>query len=222
MPTSLPQSHLFSTYIWLQRGTTPSKLAAINFNLLFYTALKVTECLRSVVLLLAEFLGLHLVQCAEECQRRNLGKGKVSCSSSPPHTRLSEKPGQGSGTWKAVDPAGWPEDNHLTSPVSPFSTGRWSHRSLKRDNNVIISLPIIEFLSSLNANLECEGDNKNGNSTCWVYTSGNTTIFIGEAINEVILIYFTWVFWYQRKWWGQRKWCGGNKNVCIKNVESRK
>ena len=106
LPTSLPQSHLFSTYIWLQRGTTPSKLAAINFNLLFYTALKVTECLRSVVLLLAEFLGLHLVQCAEECQRRNLGKGKVSCSRSPPHTRLSEKPGQGSGTWKAVDPAG--------------------------------------------------------------------------------------------------------------------
>lgn len=131
LPTSLPQSHLFSTYIWLQRGTTPSKLAAINFNLLFYTALKVTECLRSVVLLLAEFLGLHLVQCAEECERRNLGKGKVSCSSSPPHTRLSEKPAQGSGAWKAVDPARWPEANHLTSPVSPFSTGRWSHRSLQ-------------------------------------------------------------------------------------------
>lgn len=76
LPTALPQSHLFSTYVWLQRGTTPSKLAAINFNLLFYTALKVTECLRSVVLLLAEFLGLHIVQCAEECQRRKPWEGK--------------------------------------------------------------------------------------------------------------------------------------------------
>lgn len=76
LPTALPQSHLFSTYVWLQRGTTPSKLAAINFNLLFYTALKVTECLRSVVLLLAEFLGLHIVQCVEECQRRKPWEGK--------------------------------------------------------------------------------------------------------------------------------------------------
>lgn len=77
LPTSLPQSHLFSTYIRRQRGTTPSKLAAINSNLLFYTALKVTECLRSVVLLLAEFLGLRIAQCAKECQRRKLGKGNV-------------------------------------------------------------------------------------------------------------------------------------------------
>ena len=52
----------------------------------------------------------------------------------------------------------------------------------------------MEFLSSPNATLKCEGDNKYENSTCWVYTEGNATIFIGEAINEAILIYFTWVF----------------------------
>lgn len=114
LPTTLPQSHLFCTYIWLQRGTTPSKLATIHFNLLFYMALKVTECLRSVVLLLAEFLGLHLMQCAKECQRWNLGKEKANCSWVALQGCHINR-WQSSGIQKAVVPAVWSGANHLTS-----------------------------------------------------------------------------------------------------------
>lgn len=106
LPTSLPQSHLFSTYIWRQRGATPSKLATINVNLLFHTALKVTECLRSVVLLLAELLGLHIMRCAKACQCWTLGRENQTTLL--PWGCHINQPVAGSGIPKAVVQAVWP------------------------------------------------------------------------------------------------------------------